>query len=290
MGSVALKDVRTLGEAVRQIVRLLSRVGIPEARLEGELLVSHALDTNRTHLLARLGDPLPRSALDLLVPLVERRLRREPLAYLLGWREFYGLRFSVRPGVLIPRQETETLVEEAIRLAAERYGGAPLVADVGCGCGAIAVALAVHLPDARIYALDKESTALEVTEQNCRRHGVQDRVTLLQGELLTPLDEPVDIVVANLPYIRIGDFATLQPEVLREPWEALDGGPDGLQVIFRMLEQLPGKVRPGGAVLVECDPRQVEHLKRQAHGHYPDSSVRVLQDLAHLDRVVELLL
>ena len=176
------------------------------------------------------------------------------------------------------------------RLARERYDGAPLVADVGCGCGAIAVALAAHLPEARIYALDRESIALEVMEHNCRRHGVQDRVTLLQGELLTPLDEPVDLVVANLPYIRSGDYATLQPEVLHEPREALDGGPDGLQVIFRLLDQLPGKVRPGGVVLLECDPRQVEHLKRQAHGCYPDSSIRVLQDLTHLDRVVELLL
>ena len=287
---VALRDVRTLGEAVLRIDRLLAQAGIPEARIEAELLVSHVLDTDRTRLLARLEEPLPRSALDTLVPLVERCLRREPLAYLLGWREFYGLRFSVRPGVLIPRQETETLVEEAIRLAREQYDGAPLVADVGCGCGVIAVALAVHLPEARCYALDKESTALEVTEQNCRRHGVQEWVTLLQGELLAPLDEPVDLVVANLPYVRSGDFATLQPEVLHEPREALDGGSDGLQVILRLLEQLPGKVRPGGAVLVECDPRQVEHLKRQAHGYYPDSSIRVLQDLAHLDRVVELLL
>ena len=173
----ALKDVRTLGEAVRQIDRLLAQAGIPEARLEADLLVSHALDTDRTRLLARLEEPLPPEALATLVPLVERRLRREPLAYLLGWREFYGLRFLVRSGVLIPRQETETLVEEAIRLARERYDGAPLVADVGCGCGAIAVALAAHLPEARIYALDRESIALEVTGQNCRRHGVQDRVT-----------------------------------------------------------------------------------------------------------------
>ena len=287
---VVLRDAGTLGEAVRQIDKLLSRAGIPEARLEGELLVSHVLDADRTRLLARLEEPLAPAAFYILVPLVERRLRREPLAYLLGWREFYGLRFLVRPGVLIPRQETETLVEEAIRLARQRYDGAPLVADVGCGCGAIAVALATRLPKARIYAFDKEPVALEVTEQNCRRHGVQDQVTLLQGELLTPLDEPVDIVVANLPYVRSGDFATLQPEVLHEPREALDGGPDGLQVIVRLLDQLPGKVRSGGVVLVECDPRQVEHLKRQAHGCYPDSSIRVLQDLAHLGRVVELLL
>lgn len=286
----ALKDVRTLGEAVRQIDKLLSRRGIPEAHLEAELLVSHALDTDRTHLLSCLEEIQPPGALDRLVPLMERRLRREPLAYLLGWREFYGLRLSVRPGVLIPRQETETLVEEAVRLAKERYGGSPAIADVGCGSGAIAVALAAHLPKARISALDKEPISLEVTAQNCQQHRVQDRVTLLQGDLLAPLAEPVDIVIANLPYLCSGYFVALQPEVLHEPREALDGGTDGLQVIFRLMNQLHAKVKQGGAVLMECDPRQAKHLKQQAHDHYPDSSIRVLQDLAHLDRAVELLL
>ena len=267
----ALRGASTVRGALLSLHHLLARAGIPEPRLEADLLVAHALGTDRTHRLA---------------PLVARRLTREPLAYLLGWREFFGLPLVVRPGVLIPRPETETLVEEALRLARERYGGAPLVADVGCGAGAIAVALAVHLPRARVYALDVSPVALEVTGENCRRHGVQQRVTLLQGDLLEPLPEPVDLVAANLPYVPSGDFPTLQPEVQHEPREALDGGPDGLRAIGRLLLQLPGRVRPGASLLVECDPRQAPRLVRRARRLFPAAAVRVLQDLAHLDRVL----
>ena len=278
----------TVGETVLRLCDDLSQASIEEARLEAELLVAHVLGIDRTHLLADLRQLFPPKAAPSLASLVERRRLREPLAYLLGWREFYGLRFAVRPGVLIPRQETETLVEEALRLAVERYGGTPRLADVGCGCGAIAVALAVNLPGAHIYAVDSSPIALRVATENIHSHAVQGWVSLLQGDLLDPVDEPVDLVVANLPYVRTGDFAGIQPEVLREPREALDGGPDGLEVIHRLLRQLAGKVALRGAVLLECDPRQAEHLKREAQAHYAGSSVRVLQDLAGLDRVVEL--
>ena len=280
---------RTVQEAVRHVRTALSSVDIEEASLEAELLVGHVLGIDRTRLLADLRQPFPPKAAPFLASLVERRRLREPLAYLLGWREFYGLRFAVRPGVLIPRQETETLVEEALRLAVERYAGTPWIADVGCGCGAIAVALAANLPGARIYAVDSSPIALEVAMENIHRHGVQGRVSLLQGDLLDPVDAPVDLVVANLPYVRSGDFVGIQPEVLREPRKALDGGPDGLEVIRRLLRQLAGKVAPGGAVLLECDLRQAEHLKEEAQAHYAGSSARVLQDMAGLDRIVELL-
>ena len=294
----SLQRATSIGEAVLQIDLLLSLcpvvgmmdVGIEEARLEAELLVSHVLGTDRTHLLANLGEPLPADALASLVPLIERRLLREPLSYLLGWREFYGLRFAVRPGVLIPRHETETLVDEALRLARERYNGVPLIADLGCGSGVIAVSLALHLLGSRIYAMDNAPSALEVAEENCKRYDVQERVPLLKGDLLIPLPEPVDMIVANLPYVRSGDFPTLQPEVLYEPREALDGGPDGLQIILKLLDQLPGRVRPGGALLLECDPSQVQCLKRQALRRHPDSSVQVVQDLDRLDRVIEVFL
>ena len=280
----------TVGETVLRLCDDLSQPSIEEARLEAELLVAHVMGTGRAHLLAEWQRPISPTALPLLAGLVERRLRREPLSYLVGWREFYGLRFAVRSGVLIPRPETETVVDAALRLAVGRYGDAPVVADVGCGCGAITVALATHLPLARVYAIDSARVALEMSAENVRRHGVEERVTLLDGNLLDSLTEPVDVVVANLPYIRSGDFAAIQPEVLWEPREALDGGPDGLAVIRRMLDQIPGKVRPEGAMLLECDPRQASGLVNEIQERFPGCSARVLPDLAHLDRVVEVLL
>ena len=281
---------RTVGETILRLCDDLSQASVEETRLEAELLVAHVMGTERAHLLAEWQRPISSTALPLLAGLVERRVRREPLSYLVGRREFYGLRFAVRSGVLIPRPETETVVDAALRLAAQRYGDAPVVADVGCGCGAITVALSTHLPLARVYAIDSARVALEVSAENFRRHGVEERVTLLEGDLLAPLTEPVDIVVANLPYVRSGDFAAIQPEVLWEPREALDGGPDGLAVIRRMLDQIPGKVRPGGAILLECDPRQASGLVSEAQERFPGCSSRAVQDLAHLDRVVEVLL
>ena len=280
----------TVGETVLRLCDNLSQASIEEARLEAELLVAHVMGTERAHLLAEWQRPISPTALPLLAGLAERRVCREPLSYLVGWREFYGLRFAVRSGVLIPRPETETLVDAALRLAAPRYGYTPVVADVGCGCGAITVALATHLPLARVYAIDSAHVALEVASENFRRHSVEQRVTPLEGDLLAPLTEPVDIVVANLPYVRSGDVAAIQPEVLWEPREALDGGPDGLAVIRRMLSQIPGKVRPGGAILLECDPRQTSGLVREVEERFPGCSSRAVQDLAHLDRVVEVLL
>ena len=283
-------DLSTVGENVLRLCDDLSQASVEEARLEAELLVAHAMGTARAHLLAEWQQPMSPAAQSLLAGLAERRLRREPLSYLLGWREFYRLRFAVRPGVLIPRPETETVVDAALRLAAQRYGDVPVVADVGCGCGAIAVALATHLPRAWVYAIDSARVALEVSAENVRRHSVEQRVTLLDGDLLVPLTEPVDIVVANLPYVRSGDFAAIQPEVLWEPREALDGGPDGLAVIRRMLDQIPGKVRTGGAILLECDPRQSSGLLREVQERFPGCSSRAIQDLAGLDRVVEVML
>ena len=280
----------TVAETVREIQGRLSTAGVPEPRLEAELLVGHVLGTDRTRLLARFQDALSQEMLEALAPLVERRLLREPLSYLIGWREFYRLRFVVRPGVLIPRPETETLVEEALRLARTRYDGVPRIADVGCGCGAIAVALAVHLPGAHVYATDNTPATLEVAAENCQRHDVQDRVTLLFGDLLEPLARPADLLVANLPYVRSPDFARLQPEVLHEPRQTLDGGPDGLRVIFRLLDQLSARGWDRIAVLVECDPRQAQHLADEAQRRLPGAAVRVLQDLAQRDRAVEVLL
>jgi release factor glutamine methyltransferase len=280
--------MKTVRETVMSISRQFSDAGIVDPRLEAEVLVAHVLGTDRTHLLATFSDLLSSEAAKPLPALIERRLQREPLAYLVGWREFYGLRLAVREGVLIPRQETETLVDEALRLVRGQYGPAPVIADVGCGCGAIALALAAHLPKAAIYALDNSSTAIEVTRLNAAALGLSERVHVLQGDLLQPLPVDVDVIAANVPYVRTDEFAALQPEVLHEPRQALDGGADGLHFIRRLFEEAAEKLRLGGAVLVECAPRQMQPLLRYISRLYPGRQVWAVRDLSGRRRVAVL--
>jgi len=194
------------------------------------------------------------------------------------------------PGVLIPRQETEIIVDEALRLAHERFRSLPTIADIGCGSGSIAISLAIGLPNARIYAVDSSSIAVDVTRINCEKQGVSQQVNVIKGDLLEPLPEPVDLVVANLPYVRCEDYTSLQPEVLYEPREALDGGVGGLIHLLRMIKQLPGYINHGGAVVIECDPDQIGKLKACFEEQYPSASIMVFQDLSYQDRVIEVLL
>jgi len=278
----------TNGEAVVQIADELTRAGVDESRLEAEILLANVIHRNRAQVLAEWQQPISSEQFTDLKRLASRRIVREPLSYITGFREFYGLSFSVQPGVLIPRPETETLVEEVIRLVHMTYNGEPTIVDIGCGSGAIAIALAVNLPKARIYAIDNESIPLAVAVENSRRHRVEERITFLRGDLMAPLTDFVDILVANLPYISSGEFDGIQPEILWEPRNALDGGPDGLEVIRKVMDQIPGKIRNGGVVLLECDPRQSKKIVQEWKNRFPDTSVNIIQDLASLDRVVQL--
>lgn len=217
---------------------------------------------------------------------VERRLTREPLAYILGVREFYGINLLVNSNVLIPRPETESLVEHALFMALMGMETTGLViADVGTGTGAIAVNLAIHLPAARIYALDSDDGVLDVAAYNVRAHNVADRVTLGKGDLLEPLQEPVDLIVANLPYIPTARIPTLKPEIQWEPKAALDGGEEGLDHIRRLLAQATAKVKEQATILLELDPEQVPAVEELARQHFPQATTSVEQDLARLDRI-----
>ena len=221
-----------------------------------------------------------------LARVVERRLKREPLAYILGYREFYGINLLVNSSVLVPRPETENLVEHALFMSLMGMETPELViADVGTGSGAIAISLAIHLPSARIYAVDTADPVLDVASYNIRAHNVADRVTLCKGDLLAPLPEPVDLVVANLPYIPTSRLTSLQPEVQWEPREALDGGPDGLDQIRRLISQAGGKLKSHGIILLELDPDQVPAVEELARRYLPGAATSVEQDLAHQDRV-----
>ena len=257
----------------------LSSAGIEEAGLEAELLTRHALNLDAVAVLNNLNKELTSQKEQLLREIMQRRLSGEPLAYITGRREFYGLEFAVNPHVLIPRPETEHLVEKAIELAQQIHS--PIIADIGTGSGAIAVSLAGNLPNARIYATDISPEALETARSNAARHKVASRITFLLGDLGAPLPEPTDILIANLPYVKSIDCASSP-----EPHLALDGGKDGLDVIERLCAGLKGKLKPGGWALLEIGQGQEEAVKRLLRAALPSAQIGTLKDLAGIKRVV----
>jgi release factor glutamine methyltransferase len=276
-------EIRT---ALAQARQLLEGEGVDSPGLDAELLLAHVLGANRAKVLAWPDRQLTPKQLTLYRNLVDRRAGREPLAYILGHREFFGLDLRVDRRVLIPRPETEVLVEQALRVA--RHGQSPLrIADVGAGSGAVAVALAVHLPEATVYALDTSAGALEVTAANARRHQVSNQVHCLQGHLLEPLPEPVHLIVGNLPYVTAEEWETLAPEIRAyEPRTALLGGADGLDLIRELLATASPHLEPGGAILLEIGANQGMAAMAAAQGQFPDAQVALHQDYAGLDRVV----
>jgi release factor glutamine methyltransferase len=279
--------VASLREVIQQTHRLLESSGIPDARLEAEVLVMDLMAMRRHDIYANQEAEVGAPREQELDRKVERRLKREPLAYILGHWEFYGINLLVTPAVLIPRPETETLVEHALFLALMGIETPQLaIADAGTGSGAIAISMAIHLPAARIHALDASDGALDVASYNVRAHNVADRVKLGKGDLLEPLTDPVDLIVANLPYIPSKRIATLQPEIQWEPREALDGGPDGLDPIRRLLSQAPGKLKDQGIILLELDPEQVPVVEELVQRCLPEATTSVEQDLARLDRIL----
>jgi release factor glutamine methyltransferase len=281
--------VSTLAHLLRGATQELQAAGIEDASLEAEVLLRHTLRLDRARLYARLQEGLSTADEAAFRSLLARRLAHEPTAYIVEHREFYGLDFEMAPAALIPRPETELLVDESLARLRERPGpgDGPLVVDVGTGSGAIAVALAVHLPLATLLAVDLSREALSLAARNARRHGVEGRVSLLQTDLLAPLALPADVIVANLPYVRTADWEALPPEIREhEPRLALDGGPEGLREIGRLLEQAPPCLAPGGSLLVEVGPPQAAPALEMARRCFPDACARVLPDGAGLERVL----
>ncbi len=276
-----------LRTVIQDTHKKLEAAGIPDARLEAEVLVMNVMRMARQNIFAEQDAEVSAQQQAALDSFMERRFSREPLAYILGQREFYGISVMVTPAVLIPRPETEGLVEQALFMALMGMESTELIiADIGTGCGAIAINLAIHLPAARIFAVDVDDTVLDVASFNIRAHGVSDRVSLAKGDLLDAVPEPVDLIVANLPYIPTERIPTLQPEVQKEPRLALDGGPDGLDLVRRLLTQAEDKLKDHGIILLELDPEQVPMVQELALKHFPDGSTSVEQDLAHLDRIL----
>jgi release factor glutamine methyltransferase len=267
----------------------LRQAGVPEARFEAELLLRHALGCSREALFARLHEPAGAEAAGHYFHLVERRRGRVPIQHILGTQEFYGLSFRVTPAVLIPRPETEGVVDEALAELSSRSASAPAIADVGCGSGCIAIAIARERPEARLLATDASPAALAVARENAFAHAVEERITFLHGDLLDPLverGEKLDLVVSNPPYVVDAEIFDLAPEVKEhEPRMALAGGADGLATITRLLQGVGAVLTGAGVVVMEIGKGQDREVAERVHAAGLDL-LRIVPDLAGIPRVV----
>jgi release factor glutamine methyltransferase len=278
----------TLADQVARGLERLVAAGIreDEARRDAELLARHALGWDRAAWLASRRDAASSQFISDYEALVARRVTREPVSLIVGRREFWGLEFDTRPGALIPRPETELIVEEALQEVANV--GAPLVADVGTGSGCLAVALASELPGARIVATDVSAPALKIARGNAEKHGVAARVHLLRANLLDSLAARFDLIVSNPPYVKSGDRAALGREVRDyEPAVALFGGPDGLDAIRALLGRAPACLRPEGRLILEFGYGQEPDVVALARSAGFDV-LRVRADLQDIPRVAVL--
>src|SRR2546421_1824051 len=264
----------------------LAKADIPYPWLDAEILMAHVLDTSRERLHSHPEQPLTAAQRQRLSRLTTRRAARVPVPYLIGEREFYGNMLAVTPSVLIPRPESELLVELAIEWL-RAHPAARRAIDLGTGSGAVAIALAKAVPTVRIEARDVSARALRVAAANIVRHRVRRRVTTVKGDLLRGA-APADLILANLPYIPEALRRVRPKELEYEPALALDGGTDGLALIRSALAQAPASVRPGGLLLFECDPAQTRRVVRIAQGHWPAAHVSVHKDLAGFDRTVRI--
>lgn len=282
------------GATIRQLIHDASQALAPvspSAHLDATVLLAHALGRSRAALLADAASvPTPEQAARFHA-LLGRRLDEEPVAYLIGRREFYGLDFAVDRRVLVPRPDTEILVERALAWLAARGArhAPPVLADIGTGSGCVAAAVAAHAPLARIYAVDISAAALAVATANIASLGLAGRVTPLQGDGCQALPEPVDAILSNPPYTLLDE---IDPGVRRhEPQLALDGGPDGLDAYRWLLPQARAALRRDGptAVLLEIGAWQAAEVSALARASFPAAAISVWPDLAGRDRVVEIL-
>lgn len=279
----------TIQRALMAAASRLADAGIDTPRLDAEVLLRHALDVDRTRLFVMLPDAMPDNRVQMYDRLVERRLAGEPVAYLVGSREFMGLEFRTTPAVLIPRPDTEPLVEWALGWLAHHPHAR--VADIGTGSGAIAIALAAHLPDAfagEIIATDISPDALDVARNNADTlltAAKRERLSFRQGSLTEPLDEPFDLLLANLPYLTPAQIAE-NPDLDAEPSLALLGSDDGLDLVRATVADLPRVLRPGGAAGFEIDPSQAAATRRLLMDTFPNGHTLVIHDLTGRERHV----
>ncbi|MBV9712830.1 MAG: peptide chain release factor N(5)-glutamine methyltransferase [Ktedonobacteraceae bacterium] len=286
----------TIRELLTQGTQALASAGSEDARRDAQVLLAYVLEATRATLYAYPEREVTSEQVEHFLQMVARRNAGEPIAYLIGHREFYGYDFLVDKRVLIPRPETELLVEAALSAIRQKFsaGQGPIVADIGTGSGAIPVTIALEetrLP--YLYACDISTEALQVADLNCQFHHVEARVRLLQGDLLTPLSEPVDIITANLPYVGTEEMDMLSPDVkVYEPHLALFSGSQGLDLLYRFCRQAaqPGILNSHAVLLLEIGYAQREPLSQLLHQLWPEAQVLFKKDYAGWDRLVQITL
>ena len=289
----------TLGEAIADAAAKLSAAGVDAPKLVAQVLMAYTLGVPRANVvMSPPTQPLQSHQLTSYRAYVARCVAGEPMAYVLGSTEFYALEFAVDRRALIPRPETEHLVEMALaRIQANSASSAmrqtaslkaPIV-DVGTGCGCIVVSLAVKLPEVRFIATDISSEALALATENAKRHKVNARIQFLHGDLLSPVPVRAEGIVANLPYVTTAEWEHLPPHIRdHEPRAALDGGPDGLTSIRRLLSQAPQRVKSDGWLLLEIGATQGQAVTDLARKKFPLAAINLHRDFAGLTRIVEI--
>lgn len=278
----------TLHDYVDQGRARLEQAGIQpdEARLDAEVLARHALGWDRATWLARRREPAPPAFPSRYEAALRRREGREPIALITGWREFWGLDFEVTPAVLIPRPETELVIEAALAACARGPEPADII-DVGAGTGCLAIALAREFPSARVTAIDVSRQALDVARRNARRHGVQDRVRFVQADLLAGVRARADLIVSNPPYVPRRAAPALPPEVRdHEPHVALFGGDEGLDVLRQLADQAVTRLRPGGVLVAEFGIGQEPGVREAFGSDRGWTATDIRRDLQGIPRVI----
>ena len=281
---------RSIANVVREGAAELGRASIPTAGIDAQLLLACALKLDRTALLRESQRLLKPKEIRSFRDLLERRLRHEPLAYVTGQKEFWSLEFEVKRSVLIPRPETETLVEAAIEIASTYQGDGTIhILELGTGSGAIAVALAKAVKNCRVRAIDRSGRALAVAKRNAEKHGVMARILFLQGNLFQPVagcSSFFHLMVSNPPYVATAEIDGLEPEIrLYEPKAALDGGKDGLKFHRWIIKAAPYFLKPGGTLILEIGAEQKEEVARLLADAGSFSGISFRRDLAGNFRV-----
>jgi len=281
------EGARTVLDVVRLSTTYLSEHGSDSARLDSELLMAHALEIERLGVYLQYDRPLADDELDTVRTLLRRRGRGEPIAHLTGRREFYGRSFRVSPAVLIPRPETETLVERALKVAREQ-GGELRIADLGTGSGCLACTLAAELPGATVIASDLSAAALTVAAENAEALGVAGRVLFVEGGWTEGLVADLDLVVSNPPYVTSAEMEELPRDVTFEPRLALDGGPDGLDAYRDLLPAVALRAPRVSWVGLEVDSRRADAVAEISRRVWPEAAIVIVDDLTRRPRVVEI--
>ena len=268
----------------------LESADIDDARFEAEVLLRHATGLSRAQLYASLTDEIDPAAQQRFQSAIAERTTRKPLAYITGTREFYRLEFRVTPDVLIPRPESELLVDAALDHMRQARIRAPQVADVGAGSGAVGIALARHRRGVNLICSDVSRDALLIARDNAQRLLKRPKTSFIQGDLLTPLPGPFHCVVANLPYIPEERLSELEPEVAEhEPRVALTPGTRGTELILRLITQLPSRLHPNGVAVLEVDPGQESAIADAARQMLPNAEITVLDDVSQQPRAIRII-